>query len=152
MEYDQNNIFARILREEIPCVKVYETVHTLAFMDVMPMSPGHTLVIPKSPARNIFEADPDVLAILIQDVQHVARAAERAFDAEGVMIQQFNGQASGQSVFHLHFHIVPRWADVPLKRHADGDGMENPEVLKANAQKLRQVLDQMELATGRVDA
>ena len=151
MEYDQNNIFARILREEIPCVKVYETVHTLAFMDVMPMSPGHTLVIPKSPARNILDVDPDVLAILIQDVQHVAQAAKRAFDAEGVLIQQFNGSASGQTVFHLHFHVVPRWAELPLKRHADGDGMEKPDVLEANAQKLRQVLDQMELAAGSSD-
>ena len=146
MEYDMDNIFAKILREEIPCVKVYETVHTLAFMDVMPMSPGHTLVIPKAPARNILDVEPQVLSILIQDVQHVARAAKRAFDAEGILVQQFNGQASGQTVFHLHFHIVPRWADVPLKRHAAGDSMEKPDVLEAHAQKLRQVLGQMEMA------
>lgn len=145
MEYDMNNIFAKILREEIPCYKVYETVHTLAFMDVMPMSTGHTLVIPKSPARNILDVDPDVLSILIQDVQRIARAAKRAFDSEGVLIQQFNGQASGQTVFHLHFHVVPRWADQPLKHHAEG--MEKPEILTANAQKLRQVLDEFELET-----
>lgn len=145
MEYDMNNIFAKILREEIPCHKVYETVHTLAFMDVMPMSTGHTLVIPKSPVRNILDVDPDVLSILIQDVQRIARAAKQAFDSEGVLIQQFNGKASGQTVFHLHFHVVPRWEDQPLKHHAEG--MEEPEILIANAQKLRQVLDEFELET-----
>jgi len=136
--YDTNNIFAKILRGEIPSVKVYEDDDTLAFMDVMPQAPGHLLVIPKTGSRNILDADPAVLAKTIAVVQKLAAAAKEAFDADGVYIAQFNEPAAGQTVFHLHFHIVPRNEGEPLKPHsgvmADGD------VLKAHAEKIKAAL------------
>lgn len=137
--YDPNNIFAKILRGDIPAEKVYEDDEAIAVMDVMPQAPGHTLVIPKTTARNILDADAGALSRLMPVVQKVARAVRRAFDADGVTINQFNEAAGGQSVFHLHFHVIPRHDGVPLKRHAGG-GMEDKAVLAANAEKIRKAL------------
>lgn len=136
--YDDNNIFAKILRGEIPCHKVYEDEHTLAFMDVMPQAPGHLLVIPKSGSRNILDADPAVLANTIAVVQKLAVAAKEAFDADGVFVAQFNEPAAGQTVFHLHFHIIPRHEGVPAKPHSGS--MEDGNILSANAEKVRNAL------------
>ena len=107
MTYDPNNIFAKILRGEIPAHKVYEDEATLAFMDVMPMVDGHTLVIPKAASRNLLDADPHVLAHTMAVVQKVSRAVRQAFNADGLQIRQYNEPAAGQTVFHLHFHILP---------------------------------------------
>jgi histidine triad (HIT) family protein len=117
MIYDPNNIFAKILRGEIPCHKVYEDEHTLAFMDVMPQADGHTLVIPKAASRNMLDADPDTLGSLMSSVQKVAKAVRKAFDAEGVLIKQYNEPAAGQTVFHLHIHVLPRHTGVELRPH-----------------------------------
>jgi len=136
--YDTNNIFAKILRGDIPSVKVYEDDDTLAFMDVMPQAPGHLLVIPKTGSRNILDADPAVLAKTIAVVQKLAVAAKEAFDADGVYVAQFNEPAAGQTVFHLHFHIVPRREGEPLKPHSGA--MADSEVLKAHAEKIKAAL------------
>jgi len=136
--YDANNIFAKILRGEIPSHKVYEDADAVVFMDVMPQGTGHTLVVPKAPSRNLLDADPAVLARVIPVVQRVARAVKKAFAADGVTVIQFNEPASGQTVFHLHFHIIPRFEGAPLRPHTGG--MEKPEVLAANAEKLRKAL------------
>ncbi len=136
--YDPGNIFAKILRGEIPSHKIYEDEHTLAFMDVMPQGPGHTLVIPKAPSRNILDADPQTLSRVMPVVQKVAIAAKEAFEADGVTVIQFNEPASGQTIYHLHFHIIPRFDGVPLKRHSGT--MEDQGVLAANAQKMREAL------------
>lgn len=136
--YDDNNIFAKILRGEIPAFKVYEDDDTLAFMDVMPQSTGHTLVIPKAPSRNLLDADPAVLSKTIPVVQKIAVAAKKAFAADGIQIVQFNEPASGQTVYHLHFHIIPRFEGIALKPHSGK--MEDMEVLKANAEKLKAAL------------
>ncbi|MEB2843682.1 HIT domain-containing protein [Rhizobiales bacterium RZME27] len=132
--YDDGNIFAKILRGEIPCHRVYEDADTLAFMDVMPQAPGHLLVIPKQPSRNMLDADPAVLAKTIAVVQKLARAAQDAFDADGIYIAQFNEPAAGQTVFHLHFHIVPRHEGEALKPHSGK--MEDNEILATNAEKI----------------
>jgi histidine triad (HIT) family protein len=118
MSYDTTNIFARILRGEIPCHKVYEDEATLAFMDVMPQADGHTLVIPKAPSRNLLDADPAVLGTLMASVQKVAKAVAKAFDADGILINQFNEPAAGQTVYHLHVHILPRHDGVSLRPHS----------------------------------
>src|SRR5690606_16572473 len=136
MSYDDSNVFAKILRGELPAHKVYEDEQTLAFMDIMPRGKGHTLVIPKTPARNILDATPEQLAACMATVQRIARAVMKAFDAPGVTIQQFNESAGGQVVFHLHFHVLPRWVGVPLGSHTGK--MEDSEVLAANAEKIRQ--------------
>ncbi len=136
--YDDNNIFAKILRDEIPSFKIYEDDDTFAFMDVMPQSTGHTLVIPKAPSRNLLDADPAVLSKTIPVVQKIAVAAKKAFAADGIQIVQFNEPASGQTVYHLHFHIIPRFEGVALKPHTGK--MEDMEVLKANAEKLKAAL------------
>lgn len=138
MAYDTDNVFAKILRGELPAHKVYEDDDVIAFMDVMPQGPGHTLVVPKAASRNILDADPAVLAKLLPAVQKVAVAVKKAFDADGVSIFQYNEAAGGQSVFHLHVHVVPRHEGVPLGRHSDT--MEDPAVLKAHADKVRQAL------------
>ena len=117
MSYDPNNIFAKILRGEIPCHKVYEDEHTLAFMDVMPQADGHTLVIPKTPSRNILDADPAALGPLMISVQKIANAVRKAFNAEGILIKQFNEPAAGQTVYHLHIHVLPRHTGVELRPH-----------------------------------
>ena len=138
MAYDSNNIFAKILRGEIPAFSVYEDDATLALMDVMPQSPGHTLVIPKSPAENLFDLDVEVGKNVLRTTQLVARAVKEAFRADGIMLSQFNGPAAGQTVFHFHMHIVPRYENVPLRPHT-GD-MENAEVLEDQAKKIRAAL------------
>jgi histidine triad (HIT) family protein len=136
--YDPGNIFAKILRGEIPSHQVYSDGDTIAFMDVMPQGPGHTLVLPKAPSRNLLDADPTTIGSLMRTVQRVAKAVVRAFDADGVTILQFNEPAAGQTVFHLHVHIIPRFEGTPLKPHSGG--MEKPEVLAANAEKVRKAL------------
>ena len=132
--YDDQNIFAKILRGEIPSHRVYEDDHVIAIMDVMPQGVGHALVVPRQPSRNLLDADPAVLASVISATQKVARAAMRAFDADGVTITQFNEAPAGQSVFHLHFHVIPRFAGVPLKPHTGK--MEDSDVLAVNAARL----------------
>jgi histidine triad (HIT) family protein len=137
MAYDEQNVFAKILRGEMPCHKVYEDEATLAFMDIMPRGEGHTLVIPKAPARNILDADPDALAAVIQTAQKVARAVKKAFDADGVTVQQFNEAAGGQVVFHLHVHVIPRFEGVAMKPPGT---MGDPQALARNAEKIRAAL------------
>jgi len=138
MIYDQNNIFAKILRGEIPCEKLYEDDHTLAFMDIMPQADGHCLVIPKKPSTGLMDTDPQVFASLFTTVQKIARAAQDAMQADGVTIMQFNGAAAGQTVFHLHVHILPRKDGVPLKAHSGQ--MEKSEIIKAHAEKIRSAI------------
>ena len=138
MAYDTDNIFAKILRGEAPAFKVYEDDHTLAFMDVMPQVDGHTLVIPKDPAQNIHEADPVILGATIQTVQKVSRAVKQAFDAPGIMVAQLNGPAAGQTVFHLHFHILPRHDGIEFRMHARD--MEDFDKLEAFAERVRACL------------
>ena len=138
MTYDDNNVFAKILRGELPCQKVYETDTVLAFMDIMPRGDGHTLVIPKAKARNILDVEPGDLAEVMNAVQVVARAVKQAFGADGLTIQQFNESAGGQVVFHLHVHIIPRFEGVAMRPHTGQ--MEKPEVLAANAEKIRAAL------------
>jgi histidine triad (HIT) family protein len=113
--YDHSNVFAKILRGEFSAYKVYEDDRTLAFLDIMPQAPGHTLVVPKSAARNILDVDPDDLACLIKIAQKIAKTAKTVFAADGVNVFQFNEPAAGQTVFHLHFHVIPRKDGVPLK-------------------------------------
>lgn len=136
--YDPNNIFAKILRGEIPSHRVYEDDAVVAFMDVMPQGTGHTLVVPKAPSRNLLDADPATLGQLTIVVQKLAKAVKAAFAADGVTVMQFNEPASGQTVFHLHVHVIPRFDGVPLKPHT-GE-MEKPEVLAANAENIRKAL------------
>jgi histidine triad (HIT) family protein len=134
--YDDANIFAKILRGDAPAAKVFEDDHVLAFMDVFPQARGHTLVIPKhSTARNLLEAEPETLEHLILGVQRVARAVRAALKPDAVAIMQFNGAVSGQSVFHLHFHIVPRWSGVALRPHGQG-GMADPAELAVLASEI----------------
>lgn len=137
--YDDNNPFAKILRGELPAYKIYEDEETLAFMDIMPRGNGHCLVIPKRPARNIMDVESDSLAALMRSVQKVARASMKAFDAQGVTIQQFNEQAGGQIVFHLHVHVIPRFEGVSLRPHTGQ--MEDQDVLEENARKMRAALE-----------
>jgi len=136
--YDNDNIFAKILRGEIPAHKVFENDHTLAFMDVMPQSPGHTLVIPKQPAEDLFDLDVDAGTAVLKTTQEVAAAVREAFSADGIMLNQFNGPAAGQTVFHFHIHIVPRFDGVPLRQHSGQ--MEDTDVLEGHAQKIRAAL------------
>ncbi len=135
MAYDNDNVFAKILRGELPCENVYEDADTMAIMDIMPRCDGHVLVIPKTPARNMLDATPEQLAACLKTVQHVGKAVMRAFAAPGLTVQQFNEVASGQVVFHLHYHVLPRHDGIKLRPHT-GE-MEKPEVLKANAEKIR---------------
>jgi histidine triad (HIT) family protein len=127
--YDSNNIFAKILRGEFPCYKVYEDDHTLAFLDIMPRTPGHTLVIPKAPARNILDISPEDFAHVARATQRIARAAMTAFKADGITIQQFSEAAGGQVVFHLHMHVMPRHNGAallpPASRKEDGKVLES---------------------------
>lgn len=139
MAYDRNNVFARILRGEIPAHRVHEDEHTLAFMDVMPQSDGHALVIPKAEAENLFELPPASLAATILTTQRVARAVKKAFAAPGIMVAQLNGREAGQSVFHIHFHVIPRYEGIDLHFHARD--MADPAVLAAHAARVRAALD-----------
>ena len=136
--YDPSNIFAKILRGEMPAEKVYEDEKTLAFMDIMPRTDGHTLVIPKAPARTFFDVGPDDLAALYASVQKVSRAAVKGLGADGLTIQQFNEPAGGQVVFHMHVHILPRWNGIALRPHT-GE-MAPKDVVAANAEKIRAAL------------
>ena len=134
--YDAGNIFGKILRGEMPAARVFEDDHVLAFMDVYPQAKGHTLVIPKhSVARNLMDEDPAVLAPLILGVQRVTRAVRAALKPDGIVVTQFNGATAGQTIFHLHFHIIPRWEGVAVGRHASG-GMADPEELKVLAEQI----------------
>jgi histidine triad (HIT) family protein len=136
--YDRDNIFARILRGELPCHKVYEDDKTLAFLDIMPRAPGHILVLPKSAARNILDVDPEDLAHVIKVVQRIARVSTDVFGADGITVQQFNESAGGQVVFHLHVHVIPRKAGVALKPPASEK--ESPDVLAEQARSLMKAL------------
>ncbi|MBP7704249.1 MAG: HIT family protein [Caulobacter sp.] len=130
--YDDGNIFARIIRGEMPSVKVYEDDDVLAFMDVFPQAKGHVLVISKTDrARNLLDADDAALARVIAVTRKVTRAVKAALKPDGIMVSQFNGAPAGQTVYHLHFHIIPRWEGVSLGRHAEG--MADVEELKALA-------------------
>lgn len=136
--YDPNNIFAKIIRGELPCHKVYEDDRVLSFLDIMPRAPGHTLVLPKAPCRNILDIEPEDLTAVALIGQRVAKAAVKVFNADGVTVQQFNEGAGGQVVFHLHLHIIPRKAGVPMKPAASEK--EKPEVLVEHALKLAAAL------------
>lgn len=136
--YDDDNIFAKILRGELPCEKLYEDAHTMAFMDIMPRGQGHCLVIPKEPARNMLDVSAQSLGSVIETTQKLARAVLKAFKADGVAIQQYNESAAGQVVFHLHMHVIPRFEGTKLGPPASK--MEEAEVLAANADKIRAVL------------
>ncbi|WP_426028715.1 HIT family protein [Brevundimonas sp. TWP2-3-4b2] len=139
--YDPDNIFARILRGEIPSVKIWEDEHVLAFMDVFPQSEGHVLLISKtSTARNLLEVEADTLARLTEATRRTARAVDRALNPEGFQIMQLNGDAGGQTVFHLHVHIIPRWADRPMKGHGHAP-MADTETLRGLADRIAAALD-----------
>jgi len=138
MPYDSSNIFAKILRGEIPCVKVYENDKTLALMDVMPEAEGHVLVIPKEGAENILDLSSDGLAALMATTQKVAKAMDKAMSPDGILLKQYNRAAAGQSVFHVHFHIVPRWEGVPMAPH--GKVMVEAAKLEPIAAKIRSAL------------
>ena len=138
MAYDPDNIFARIVRGDIPCVRVFEDADTLAFMDIMPQSDGHTLVIPKHAGENLFDSPPASVAAAIRTTQRIARAVQRAFDAPGLIVKQFNGPVAGQTVFHLHFHIVPVYANTALRPH--GRDKADPKVLESHAERIRAAL------------
>lgn len=128
--YDPGNVFAKILRGEMPAARVFEDEHVYAFMDVFPQARGHTLVIPKhSTARNLLEEEPKRLSNLILGVQRVAKAVRAALNPDGVVVTQFSGAPAGQTIYHLHFHIIPRWEGVPLGRHGEG-GMADMDELK----------------------
>jgi histidine triad (HIT) family protein len=133
-DYDEDNVFARVIRGDQPAAKVYEDAHVLAFMDVFPQARGHTLVVSKkSRARNLLDVESEVLSQVMLDVQRVAKAIKAALKPDGIVMTQFNGAAAGQTVFHLHFHLIPRYAGEPLRPHGEG-GMADPEELAEIAQ------------------
>lgn len=139
--YDPDNVFARILRGDLPSVRVWEDDHVLAFMDVFPQSEGHVLIVAKhSAARNILEVEPEVLGHIAQAVRRTARAVRKALAPDGVSIFQYNGDAGGQTVFHLHFHVVPRWSDRPMKGHGHAP-MAETSVLTDLAIRIRDALE-----------
>ena len=138
MTYDTNNIFAKILRGEIPCTKVYEDEHTIAFMDIMPQADGHTLVVPKAPSRNMLDADAKNFGALYATVQKIARAVKQGMGADGIVITQFNEAPAGQTVFHLHVHVIPRWEGVALRKHSGQ--MADSALLKAHADQIKAAL------------
>lgn len=137
-DYDPANVFAKILAGELPAHTIYEDEHTYAFMDIMPRSDGHALVIPRSPVRTLLDATLEDIAAVFATTQRVARAATTAFGADGITIQQFNESAGGQVVFHMHVHILPRWTGIALKPHT-GE-MASNEVLARHAGKLKAAL------------
>jgi histidine triad (HIT) family protein len=139
--YDPDNIFAKIARGDLPAAVVFEDAHTMAMMDVFPQSRGHTLVIHKSArARNILDVDATALGAIIETVQRIARAVCSALKPDGVLISQFNGSAAGQTIYHLHFHVIPRWNGEPLGRHAGGGVADGAEL----ANLARQIADQID--------
>lgn len=138
MSYDPNNIFAKILRKELPCVKIYEDDLTLSFMDIMPSVEGHTLTITKEPAEGILDLSPEGAAALIKTTQKVAKAVKKGLDCPGVMLVQLNGVAAGQSIPHIHFHVLPRADGLDLKLH--GRAMVKADVLEPIAARIRAAL------------
>ncbi|MES2291672.1 MAG: HIT family protein [Pseudomonadota bacterium] len=138
MTYDNNNIFAKILRGEIPCVKVFEDEKNLAFMDVMPQADGHVLVIPKEPAENLLDLSPESAGALMMTTQRIAQAVKKGLNAPGIMLAMLNGAPAGQSVFHVHFHVIPRSAGVDMGMHARA--MVDPRSLEPIAAKIRSAL------------
>jgi histidine triad (HIT) family protein len=136
-KYEDTNIFAKILRGEMPAHKVFEDEVAFAFMDIMPRADGHTLVIPKAPCRNLLDIRAEDLSALMPRVQKVARGVKQTMQADGLTLQQFNEQAGGQIVFHLHFHVLPRWSGVSLRPPGN---MEKPEVLAGFAEKISAAL------------
>ncbi|KGS25856.1 HIT domain protein [Burkholderia pseudomallei MSHR7343] len=138
MAYDQSNIFAKILRGEVPCIRLCETDTTLAFMDIMPQSRGHALVVPKEAAETFYELSEAAAAEAMKMAKRVALALRRTLEPEGLFIGQFNGAAAGQTVPHVHFHVIPRWADEPLKMHARE--MADAAELEALAARIRTAL------------
>ena len=138
MPYDPNNVFAKILRGEMPCVKVFEDNKTLAFMDVMPESDGHVLVVPKEPAENVLDLSAGGMAAMMATTQKIAKAVDKALAPDGILLKQYNGAAAGQSVFHIHFHIVPRWDGVAMAPH--GKVMVQAAALEPIAAKIRSAL------------
>jgi histidine triad (HIT) family protein len=138
MSYDPSNVFAKILRAELPCEKVYEDERTFAFMDIMPRADGHVLVIPKNPARTLLDVAPHDVAAVFTTVQKLAGVVKRAMEADGITIQQFNEPAGGQVVFHMHVHILPRWDGVGLRPHTGQ--MAPKEVLADHAARIRAAL------------
>jgi histidine triad (HIT) family protein len=138
MPYDPNNIFAKILRGEIPCVKVYEDDKTLAFMDVMPEAEGHVLVIPREPAQDVLDLSADGMTAMMATVQKVTKAVDTALTPDGILLKQYNREAAGQSVFHVHFHILPRWEGIALAPH--GKVMVDAAKLEPIAAKIRSAL------------
>lgn len=138
MTYDDNNIFAKILEGVIPSHKIYEDENVYAFLDVMPRSDGHTLVIPKARTTGLLDAKPDVILNCMQAIQKLAPKIVEAMDADGFIVQQFNGEAAGQTVFHLHFHIVPRTHGQKMRPHAEN--MADPEVLAAHHDRIVKIL------------
>ena len=139
MSYDPNNIFAKIINGDLPCHKVYEDDKTLAFLDIMPRAKGHTLVIPKSPAQNMLDVKLEDFTALMATVHKLTPLIKGALNADGILLQQLNGDAAGQLVYHIHFHIVPRFNDVPLKHH--GNQIQQEDILKKNAQILRDFIE-----------
>lgn len=138
MAYDDTNIFAKIIRGELPCHKIYEDDETFAFLDIMPRAKGHTLVLPKQPAINMLDIEPQSLCTLMSTVRFLTPVIKDAMGADGVLIQQYNEAAAGQSVFHIHVHIVPRFEGVPLKHH--GTNPQQDAILKQNAEVIREAL------------
>jgi histidine triad (HIT) family protein len=136
--YDPHNIFAKILRGEAPCVRVAEDEVSLAFMDIMPRADGHVLVVPKTPARNLLDISPAELARFMPSVQRVAQAVKTGMAADGIVVQQFNESAGGQIVFHLHFHVLPRWGGVALR--PPGGPILPADQLEVHAAKIRAAL------------
>ena len=134
--YDPENIFAKILAGEMPCVKVFEDGNVVCFMDVFPQSRGHCLVVPKPASRNLLEVAPKDIGRLFGAVQRIAKAAEAALKPDGIVVTQFNGSAAGQTVFHTHVHIIPRYSDEPLTGHAAGGDMADVDALKKIAAKI----------------
>lgn len=142
MDYDNHNPFARILRGELPCVKVYEDEATLAIMDIMPQAAGHVLVLPKEPAVELFALSDEAAAACIRTTRRVAAAVKAALQAPGIMVAQFNGATAGQTVPHVHFHIVPRQEAAPLRPHA---------AVPADAAELREIAARIIAALGNPD-
>ena len=133
--YDANNIFAKILRGEAPCVRIAEDEVSLCFMDIMPRADGHALIVPKTPARNLLDIPPAELARFMPSVQRLAQAVKAGMAADGVVVQQFNESAGGQLVFHLHFHVLPRWVGVALR--PPGGAILPADQLEVHAAKIR---------------
>lgn len=139
MAYDHSNIFAKILRGEVPAQKFFEDERTIAILDLMPQSDGHSLVIPKCAAENIFELDPAFASAVMHTGQQIARTVRDVFEADGITLMQFNGTEAGQTVFHFHLHVIPRYAGRPLRSH--GRGVADPALLAEQAARLRAAIE-----------